>query len=71
MEVVEAHTNPYGLYAYATDPATWAVTPPPPEEIGGAVVNAINPPPAGMGDADESVYMSTLFWYPQPTAPNT
>ena len=62
MEPVDAHTNPYGLYAYATAPATWATTPPPPEERGEAVVNAINPPPTGMGDADESVYISTLLW---------
>ena len=62
MEVVEAYTNPYGLNAYATAPATWATTPPPPEEMGGAVLNAINPPPAGMGVVDESVYISTLLW---------
>ena len=62
MEVVEAYTNPYGLYAYATAPATWATTPPPPEETGGAVLNAINPPPDGMGVVDESVYISTLLW---------
>ena len=60
MEPVEAQTNPYGLYAYATALVTVLVTPPPPEEMGGAVVNTFSPP-AGMGDADESVYISTLL----------
>ena len=57
----DAHTNPYGLYAYATALVTVFVTPPPPAVTGGAVVNTFNPP-AGLGDADESVYISALFW---------
>ena len=62
MELSDAHTNPYGLYAYATAPATLAATPPPPDVVGDAVVNAINPPPVGMGVVEESVYISTLLW---------
>ena len=60
MEPVDAHTNPYGLYAYETALVTVLVTPPPPATEGDAVVNTFSPP-AGMGDAEESVYISTLL----------
>ena len=67
MDPVEAHTNPYGLYAYAVD----ATVTPVPAVVGGVVpvVNELRPPAAGLGDADESVYMSAVFPLPHPTAP--
>ena len=55
-DLEDAHTNPYGLNGYAVD----ATVTPVPAVVGGVVpvVNELRPPAAGLGDADESVYMS-------------
>ena len=68
MVELEDHTNPYGLYAYATALGT-RLTPAP--AVVGTVVPVENElrPPAGDGETDESVYMSAEFAQPHPTAP--
>ena len=69
-EVAEAHTNPYGRKGYDTLASRFA---PAPAATGAAAptVNELTPP-AGYGEVpDDSVYISTVFWYPHPTEPKT
>ena len=64
----EDQTNPYGWYVKDDEMRGNPL----PLVSGGTTpdVNELRPPVEGMGDAEESVYMSARFPYPQPSAPD-